>query len=522
MAEDPYSTLFVDAVDIPLWLEHDRDTPYAERLRRDREIARELGEPAEAGAGRELGRGREAARRRAALVRRWWSRVGRDEPPGPGRRLEAARTLVTGAMAFLGIMSGSGLALGAFRYNGSEPVNVVKVLALLVGIQSVLLLLTLVLLPGRIPGLKGLQDAIASINPGALAAAVFRRLARPQPNLAPLFGWHPGRATAAGRFAKWQLLRWAQVAAVAFNCAALATAAVLITFTDLAFGWSTTLAANPETVARIVHTAAWPWHALVPSAVPDLELVARSQFFRLQHGAGFSAAASRELAGWWSFTILAIATYGLLPRALLLAFAGLRLKGAERALLLDDTRVAALVERMTAPEVETASPEPEPPAFEPPPLAGRRPAQFPGGAAAGAEGAARAAPVGTAVGVIWSHGLAPGDAGPYAERRLGLRLTELIEAGGARDLSQDRAALEAIAAAGQRTVVIFTPAWEPPLLEFLDFVAALRRELGPASAVLVTPVAEDERCVTEVETDIWGRALGRLSDPQVYLEVGAA
>ncbi len=506
MAEDPYSSLFVDAVDIPLWLERDRDTPYAERLRRDREIAREFGSG-------ELDAGREAARGRAALVRAWWRRVGRDEPPGPGRRLEAARTLVTAGMAFLGIMSGSGLALGAFRYNGSEPVNVVKVLALLVGIQSVLLLLTLLLLPGRIPGLRGLQDAIAAINPGALAASVYRRLARPQPNLSPLFGWHPGRATAAGRFAKWQLLRYAQVAAVAFNCAALVTAALLITFTDLAFGWSTTLAADPVTVARIVHAAAWPWHALLPGAVPDLDLVARSQFFRLQGSAGFSAAASRELAGWWSFTILAIVTYGLLPRTLLLVFAGLRVKGAERTLLLDDTRVAALLERMTAPEVETASPEPEPPAFEAPPPAGRRP--VPGAGAA-------AAPLGTAVGVVWSHAIPPDDAGPYAERRLRLTLAELIEAGGARDLAQDRAALEAIAQAGQGTVVIFTPAWEPPLLEFLDFVAALRRELGPASAVLVTPVAEDERCVSEVETDIWGRALGRLSDPQVYLEVGAA
>lgn len=492
------ASLFQDAVDVPLWLERDGGTPYAERLRRDRELARELGEP----------RGRAAAgdRGATACVRAWWRHVGRDEPAGPGRKLEAVRRLVTAAMALAGLVSGTSLALAAFHYDGTEPVNVVKVLALLVGLQSLLLILTLLLLPGRVPGLGALQDAIASVNPGALAAAVYRRLARPRADLAPLFGWHPGRATAASRFAKWQVLRWAQVAAVSFNCAALATAAGLITFTDLAFGWSTTLAARPEVVTGLVRAAAWPWHALIPSAVPSLELVTRSQFFRFEGGAPFNAEVSRELAGWWSFTILSIVTYGLVPRLLLLAVARLRLVAAERALLLDDARVAALLERMSAPEIETASLEPEPPGSEGPP----------------APAAGRPRLAGTAVGVIWSHGIAPDDARRYASTRLGLALSALVEAGGARELSEDRSALDRIRGAGQSTVVIFTPAWEPPLLEFLDFVAALRRELGPGSAVLVTPVAEDERRVTDVETDIWGRALGRLADPQVYLEVGAA
>ena len=36
------STLFENAIDVPLWLEADRLTPYAERARRDREIARNV------------------------------------------------------------------------------------------------------------------------------------------------------------------------------------------------------------------------------------------------------------------------------------------------------------------------------------------------------------------------------------------------------------------------------------------------------------------------------------------------
>jgi hypothetical protein len=484
------TTLFEDAIDVPLWLEHDRGTPYAERLHRDREIARQL-----------------EAETDVERVRAWWRRIGHDEPAGPGGRLEAVRRIVAAGMVLLGLFGGGGLAVAAFHYDGTEPVNVVKVVALLVGLQSLMLILTLLLLiPGRVPILSAVQDAIATINPGAWAASIYRRFADPQSELAPLFGWHPGRATATNRFAKWQLLRWSQVAAVAFNVTALATAILLITFTDLAFGWSTTLSANPETVGRIVRAAAWPWHAMLPGAVPDQGLIASSQFFRLQGSGGFSAAASRELTGWWSFTVLCIAVYGLLPRILLLAFAGVRLGAAERALLLEDSRVAALLERMAAPEIETAAAESE-----------------------GEEGvvpapAARANPSveGAAAGVIWSHGLAETAAPLYARERLGLELTTVIEAGGGRELSEDRAAVDALRAAGQHVVVIFTPAWEPPLLEFLDFVAALRDALGTGASILVTPVAEDERAPSDVEADMWSRAVGRLADPEVYVEVGAA
>lgn len=484
------STLFEDAIDVPLWLERDRDNPYAERLHRDREIARHLDAATD-----------------VERVRGWWRRVAEDEPAGPGRRLEAVRRIVAAGMLLLGLFGGAGLAAAAFHYDGTEPVNVVKVIALLVGLQSVMLILTLLLLiPGRVPILSALQDAIATINPGAWAASVYRRLAHPQSELAPLFGWHPGRATAANRFAKWQLLRWSQVGAVAFNVAALATAILLITFTDLAFGWSTTLSADPETVGRLVRAAAWPWHAVLAAAVPDQELVASSQFFRLQGSDAFSAAASRELTGWWSFTVLCIAVYGLLPRLLLLVFAGIRLRGAERALLLEDSRVAALLERMAAPEIETTAVE----------------AEDEEGAAPAPAARAHPSVEGAAAGVIWSHALAEAAAPIYARERLGLELTAVIAAGGGRELEEDRAAVEMLRAAGQRVVVIFTPAWEPPLLEFLDFVAALRAALGPGASILVTPVAEDERAPSDVEADVWSRAVGRLADPEVYLEVGAA
>src|SRR5690606_1747121 len=340
--------------------------------------------------------------------------------------------------------------LAAFRHDGTYPVNVVRLLALLVAPQLVLVELTLLMMPPRVPGLRVLQDALAALHPGALAEPLFRRLAPDARIAEQVLGAGVGR-TASGRFAKWQMLAWSQAAAVAFNVAALMTAFLLITFTDLAFGWSTTLALDPPAVSRIVETLAWPWRDLAPAAVPSLELIERSQFFRLEAVNGFPAGASRDLAGWWSFTVLAIACYGLVPRVVLLAFSAWRLRAATRALLMEDPRVSALLGRMATPAIETASGEQETPGD---------------GAAAEAAPAPRALG-GPARGVIWSHGIAPDAVHDYARRRLGLELTALVEAGGSPELDVDRRAAEEIAA-GSGPLVVFTPAWEPPLLEFLD------------------------------------------------------
>ena len=480
------STLFEDALDVPLWLEADRLTPYAERTRRDREIARHIS------------RGDRTAR-----VRAWWRSAGQDAPEGAGARLDRLRTIVTIVMAAVGSITGVAVALTAFAYDGSQPVNVVRLLALLVGVQLVLLAFTLLLLPGRMPGLRHIQDLLTALNPGAWAAGVYAKLARASPDAAQLFEPRTARP-AAGRFAKWQLLYWSQTAAVMFNVAALVTAIMLVTFSDLAFGWSTTLNVDAAAVSRIVQTIAWPWAPFAPLAVPGPDLVEQSQFFRLERAAVI-AGSPRALGAWWPFTLFALATYGLLPRLLLLALAAVRLRATTGALLLEDSRVTALLDRMASPAIETAAEQHE----EAPPLeiglatAGHRPMT----------GSARA--------LIWENSLPHDAARTYARRHLGLDVLDIAEAGAGR-LTSDRAALENLATDASRTVVIFTPAWEPPLLELRDFLAELRRRIGPAGSIVVAPVPDGPRAVTEVERATWQRAIALLDDPQVYLETGAA
>jgi hypothetical protein len=276
---------------------------------------------------------------------------------------------------------------------------------------------------------------------------------------------------------------------------------LLVTFTDLAFRWSTTLDANPEAVTRIVHAIAWPWHFFAPSAVPSAELVEQSQFFRLDSGGPVSG---RALTAWWPFTLCTIVTYGLLPRLLMLGIAVARLRAAERALLLDDPRVTALVDRMAAPAVETAAAEHAETATAPP-----------------SEAADYGEVTGRARAVIWEGCVSVEGARAHARKQMGLDLLSVVEAGGSRTLGADRQALDALGSSEPGAVVVFTPAWEPPLLELLDFLSELRRRVGAEHSIVVAPVADGAREVTAVERDTWARAVGRLRDPRLYVEANA-
>jgi hypothetical protein len=480
-------SLFEDAIDVPRWLEADRLTPYAERLRRDRDIARRTG-----------------AAGPLARVRTWWMAIAPDWHSPLGARLARLRTLITLAVAALGAFAGVAAALAGFAYDGSEPVNVVRLIALLVALQLLLLALTVLLLGARAAGFRRLQELLEAVNIGAFAMSIFRRLGHVPAELERSFDW---RAPRAGRFAKWQVLYWSQTAAVAFNVAAIAAAIVLVTFTDLAFGWSTTLDVDPALVSRIVRAIAWPWHELVPTAVPGEMLIEQSQFFRLQGASTLPSGASRALTEWWPFTILAIVTYGFLPRLALLALATGRLRAATVGLLLDDPGVSALLDRMASPEIETAAAQHD---------EGLAPL-----AAVTAQGTHR--PItGTAHAIVWEGSLPLDAARQYARAHLGLDLANLVEAGGGRPLSADADALEKIAAGDVQTLVVFTPAWEPPLLELLDFLGEIRRRVGREVSILVTPVPDGARSVTELERTTWTTAIGRLADPRLYVEAGAA
>ena len=480
-------SLFEDAVDIPLWLEADRATPYADRISRDRQSERSHPNSME-----------------LDQVRTWWDAM--QPSPSSGAKLDHGRHLVGFATIFMGALAGVGLAAAALHYDGTHPVNAVTVLSLFAGMQLLLIAITMLLLPNNVPGLRVIQGFLAQANPGAFVAAVYGRIAGSQlPESAKtLFTWRVGRA-AAGRFAKWQLLHWSQAAAIAFNIAALVTALALVTFTDLAFGWSTTLHVSGDELARWIDIIVTPWAELMPAAVPDAAMIEASRFFRLENSAA-TFGAPESYTGWWPFLMVSMLVYGLLPRVALWIFASLRLRAATRALLLEDAQVTALLDRMASPALATTAQVDENPHR------------------------LKAAPKHThrlntdapTAALIWSDAIDRSQAQQRAQRILGLELSaEALSAGGGASLAEDAAVMDSLADGAPSQIIVFVRAYEPPLLELMDSLTRLRKRLGPQASIIIHPVPESGTELVPADVETWHRSIAARRDPLTYVESGA-
>ncbi len=163
--------MLATVVDIRHWLHEDASRPIAQRHQRDRALALVAPtlDPTFDEKPVNENSGHDKARAQTARVMAWWQRLAAEPSPSRSALVARIRLALRGAPVLLGLL---GVALGAaaasagLAYDGSHPVNLIAVLMLLVGLPGFFLLLTLLLLPGRIRGLSWLQQLLASLNVG--------------------------------------------------------------------------------------------------------------------------------------------------------------------------------------------------------------------------------------------------------------------------------------------------------------------------------------------------------------------
>jgi hypothetical protein len=452
--------------------------------------------------------------RPGALLAAWLEAARASEPRAffPGAAVAGALAGVRAALAFLGLLLGWAAATAVLTGGGRHPVNVWDFLLAFVGLQLALLALLAAsfLLPlaamGR-PVLGLFRGALATVYPRVAARLLDAGGERAREWSAL---WHRARSRRSLYHAvePWLLLAVTQAFAVAFNVGALAAILRLVVFTDVAFGWSTTLAGlDARHFHSIVAAFAAPWRALWPAAVPDPGLVAATRYSHLESAylvAGAGRGAHPEIVGgWWPFLVAALLAYGLLPRVVLLAASHLRAARILARLSFDDAEVARLLARLTTPHLETRATSPE---------------ETPDGAAHPPPGGAPARGQGPASVVLWRD--VPG--GPALEsalaRGLGAPVARTRAAGG-KDEDEPGFDWTRFAGAGEQLVVV-AEAFEPPDRGVRRLLSDLRRALGPRRLLLVVLVGEGDGPGPPRDADvrIWRDALATLADPFLSVE----
>ena len=487
----------------------ERDEPRTSRELRDREaqLAPEL--PA-------------ANEDRISVALAWLDAIERRDPAVRSlhHRAESALRLSGLAVAFVAALVGWLATLGAFYFDGSGRVNAVAVLAVLVGVPGLMLLpFLLAALPmaitQKLPGASAFAALARGLSPGRFGQWLWRTLAR---ETGGTMSFVADRAAAHQQLysgvQKWALLRWSQWFALCFQLTALAAALILVVFTDLAFGWSTTLTTgDPALDAQRVHRAtsflATPWAGIAPDALPSLALIEQSRYFRAA-SQPLSPTQAAQLGGWWQFIVLTLAVYGVLPRLITLAVAQSRLRAAIRATLLTSPGFSAVMRRLHSAQIQTVAVQPESP--------------DPEGRPQNAPHTSVPPTAGNRVSAIINWSAVPIDeatvsaAFPDAQR---------FAAGGASSMEQDAALIRQLGstpnpASERGDVLILVKGWEPPLLEFIDFVKALRGHLaGDRAEIVVLPVGLGSdssvglHAASPAQLKLWRDKLARIGDPSL-------
>jgi len=529
---DPRFTL-AELIDLELALQRDRETPVEDLDTRDTPLAQHLASALGATGETAPGAAKSPAPRIA--LRAWLNSVQQPGLTSAGSQFSELIELAGTCLLLAGATSGA-LTIGSWLLHGTgTPVNVAVFWPAVIGIQLALLAIFGLLASSlrcaeRIPGLRGLGRVLTSIS-GTLPWLTLRALARlsgrPQAEWRQLFGELRALDWLYRRLRIWLMTSLTQAFAIGFNLGALAAFFAIPTLDDPAFGWRSRLLGAGE-VHAIVRGIALPWRSWLPSAVPSSAAVEATQYSSvapryavqppvrrppLEPGDASPGSDSDRppWGAWWPFLCVSLATYGLIPRVLLLGLAqvGLRreLSRAPRA----HAELERLLARLSRLAVDTRAHLPEEPLAAPsqgPLSEGTPPPEDP-------------------LYVLCWAGVPEPDA--HLCRRFesaGYQIQHLVRVGGV-DYESDENALRELEQqkSNRYATVLIVEAWEPPVGDYLDFVRELRRARGDAEALWVLlfrdEVPSSEAGGSErdrVNARQWEAALRSVGDP--WLRIG--
>lgn len=396
----------------------------------------------------------------------------------------------------MGFIIGWFLTQAVLYYDGNQPVNIIVALLVLVCTQLATLMILVVLTAG---GLRGAMRTLTIFNPASLLVNVASRLNPERLESLKMIVSVAGPPT---NTAVWQrlLVYLAQHFTVALNLGIVAALLYLVAVSDLAFGWNTTLAIEPATVTQWFRAIALPWQSLVPTAVPDMELVEASRYYRLQGQLRAENWDAEQLGRWWVYILLCVIVYGLVPRLVALILSGYFYDRALVSAIAVSPGASQVLSRMSSPLVDTRAEREEPGAgpLETRTLLSRRQSSH----------------------NLSCHIVEWAEARVEARRlsALGIEPVKTYSAGGHQTLSEDQDIVRHIAAHHPKGVAIVVKSWESPMLEFLDFVRALRDECGTACPIIILLIATTENRIVPHQLESWETSLSSLSDPALYVE----
>lgn len=380
-----------------------------------------------------------------------------------------------------GIVSGVIL----LSYSGHEPVNVVYFMAMVIFFP----LLTMALALVSMFKAHSARSVLVHLSPAYWMEKIIRLLPGKVQE-------HIKRLKINPLLSNWIIIKRSQLIALFFSIGLLTALLAMVITKDIAFSWSTTLHIMPESFHSFLNTLAFPWREWFPSAVPSLELIEQSHYFRLgdklseemiQHAS--------KLGEWWKFLAFATLFYAIILRLLMYFIASVGLKYALKKSFLTLKGVRQLLRDMNEPMISTHACSSE--------------ERFV---------SSSDDTIQTTDKLDASYDTVQGWAIPKRELSVlndGMQIItpNLFEVGGGNTLEEDREIINK----SYGEVLLYVKAWEPPTMDFMDYLEWL---LAKVDKVVVAPVGTQKEGykASAKAVEIWKNKLSLLKEDRVWLK----
>ncbi len=390
-------------------------------------------------------------------------------------------SLVLGIIAFLlGLFSGIGL----LQYNGHEPVNMVYFLAMAVLLPLITMLLSLLSMLRA----NATRSTLIHLSPAFWMERIIRLLPYSTQKGLEEIPINP-------LLLNWLVIKRAQALSLLFSFGLLVALLGMVATQDIAFAWSTTLQVDTGEFHQFLSTLALPWRTWIPSAVPSLTLIEQSQYFRLGEQLDSNMVAhAAQLGEWWKFLAMATLFYAIVLRFGMWLLASFGMKRALKSALLRLEGVDRLLYEMNTPLVMTTSSDNEQPFMQ------------------GEYLYSRVMPcIASTYPVILGWAMRLEDIGLINDS-LGFRGNKIYDVGGTNSLAEDSQIITQCTG----EVLLYVKAWEPPTMDWVDFLTELTLR---SERVIVQPIGmATEAYQAETKAiEIWMRRLQQIDNPKVWL-----
>lgn len=451
------------------------------------------------------------------------------EAPLPGEAYAEIYRLLTWLFLLFGVLSGAGLASSFLTYTGTAPLNVAYYFGGLILSQFLLMAILLAALVVRtanrsLTGNSILYSLVSRLlvrfAGWAKQKAVHRMAGSQRTGIDAAMGLLKGRRKVYGSLFYWPIFILLQIFGVFFNIGVIAATLVKVLFSDIAFGWQSTVQFGPEAIHDLVRIIALPWSFFVPGGIayPSLAQIEGSRMV-LKEGIYFLA--TEDLIAWWPFLLFAVIFYGLLPRALLLISGLLARNRAIKCVDFKFSECDRLIHRLESPRVSTEGIPTAGPDL--PSDAGTvRTVKSPADAQKAASGDRRI--IALVPDDIFED--CTGEALQSAvQSTLGDQVMETLRIG--EGYAADQGVLEALSRKdwenGRPHVLVVQEGWQPPIREVLGFIRDLRETVGERTGIAVGLVGKPRpdtifTPVNDTDWTVWRQKTSGLGDPYLRLE----